>query len=145
MSRKLTVKIQKQPCFVINRAAFRDMKLVYVVRANKNLSYPLGRSKIAYIGTTKKGARRIASSAVWKGEYLLYEYGIKHLELYIVTCGKIKGAKTWRKLERALLIRFREKFGKVPRANKVGNKMRIRDEQKYFSQNKLDKILDELS
>jgi hypothetical protein len=118
---------------------------VYVAQANKKLAYPLGRSKIAYIGTTKKGARRIASSAVWKGEDLLYEYGIKHLELYIVTCRKIQSVETWRKLERALLIRFRERFGKVPRANKVGNKMRIRDEQKYFSQNKLDKILDDLS
>lgn len=145
MSRKLAVKVQKQPCFIINRAAFHDTKLVYVARANKKLAYPWGRSKIAYIGTTKKGARRIASSAVWKGEYLLYEFGIKHLELYIVTCGKIQGAKTWRKLERALLIRFKEKFGQVPRANKAGKKIHWRGEQKYFSQGKLDKILDELS
>jgi len=36
----------------------------------------------------QEGARRIASSAVWKGADLLFEYGIKHLELHVVVCGK---------------------------------------------------------
>jgi hypothetical protein len=60
---------------VINRIAFKDNKFVYVARANKKIKYPWGRSCIAYIGTTKKGARRIASSAVWKGADILFNMG----------------------------------------------------------------------
>lgn len=130
---------------VINRIAFKDTKLVYVARANKKIRYPLGQSRIAYIGTTKKGARRIASSAVWKGADLLFEYGIKHLELNVVVCGKQPGVETWKKLERALIIRFRERYGAIPKANNLGKKTRWRDERQYFSQDRLDKIIEELS
>jgi len=107
MPKKLLLKYRKQPAIVINRVAFKDTKLVYLARANKKIRYPWGQSRIAYIGTTKKGARRIASGAVWKGADLLFEYGIKHLDLHIVVCGKRPGVETWRKLERALIIRFR--------------------------------------
>ena len=145
MPRKLPVKFGKEPSFIINRTAFRDNKLVYIARANKKLRYRLGRSRIAYIGTTRKGARRIASSAASKGEALLYQHGIKHLELHVVVCGKVQGVKTWKKLERALLIRFRERFGQVPRANKTGKKAHWRNEKKYFTEAKLDKVIDGLS
>ncbi len=144
MPRKLKIKRQRSPAIVINRTAFRDNKLVYLARTNNPNRYPWGRSKIAYIGTTKKGARRIASSAAVRGEDLLEEYGIKHLEFFVVTCGKVPGVETWRKLERALLIKFREKYGSIPRANKNGTKIRWKDEQKYFRPEKLDRILEEL-
>ena len=124
MPRRLKVKWQRKPAIIINRTAFHDNKLVYVARTNKMNRYPWGRSRIAYIGTTKKGARRIASSAAVRGEDLLYEYGIKHLEFNVVTCGKVPGVETWRKLERALLIRFKERYGAIPKANKTGTKMR---------------------
>ena len=149
MPKKLMVKYRKQPAIVINRVAFKDSKLVYVARANKKIRYPGGgrgdKSKIAYIGTTKIGARRIASSAVWKGADLLFEYGIKHLELHIVLCGKRPGVESWKKLERALLIRFKELYGAIPKANNQGQKMRWKDERLYFSQDRLDKIIEELS
>jgi hypothetical protein len=67
MSKKLSIRIHKEPAIVINRIAFRDNKLVYIARANKKLRYPWGKSRIAYIGTTKRGARRMASSAACKG------------------------------------------------------------------------------
>jgi hypothetical protein len=144
MPKKLVVKYHKQPAVVINRIAFKATKLVYVARANKKIKYPLGGSRIAYIGTTKKGARRIASSAVWKGSDLLFEYGVKHLELNVVVCGKHQGVETWKKLERALIIRFRERYGTIPRGNNVGMKTRWHDELRYFSQDRLDKIIEEL-
>ncbi|MDD5327607.1 MAG: hypothetical protein PHY02_07315 [Phycisphaerae bacterium] len=145
MAHKLLVKFRNQPSLVINRTAFKDDKLVYIIRANKKLRYRFGNSRIAYIGTTKKGARRIASSAVWKGEDLLYCYGIKHLELHIVTCRKIQGVESWRKLERALILRFRESFGDVPVANSAYKNGRWRDEKKYFKEHNLDKVIDGLS
>jgi hypothetical protein len=145
MSRRLLVNFRRQPAIVINRIAFKDDKLVYIARANKEFRYPWGRSRIAYIGTTKKGAKRIASSAVWKGADLLFEYGIKHLELHVVVCSKVPGLETWKKLERALIIRFREKYGRVPKANNLGQLLRWKNEERYFSNRKLDKIIDGLS
>jgi len=145
MPKRLSLKYRRTPAIVINRIAFKDRKLVYVARANKKIKYPLGRSCIAYIGTTKKGARRIASSAVWKGADLLFEYGMKHLDLIVVVCARRQGVETWKKLERALLIRFRERFGAIPKANNQGKKMNWRDELDYFTTKKLDRIIHELS
>lgn len=145
MPRNLAIKYRSHASFVIYRTAFRDDKLVYVIRASKKIRYPWGQSRIAYIGTTKKGARRIASSAVSKGEDLLYLFGIKHLELHVVTCGKIRGVETRKKLERALLLRFKERFGGLPRANTAGKKCHWKDEKLYFSEIKLDKVIDGLS
>jgi hypothetical protein len=144
MPKRLKVKWQSNPAIVINRTAFRDKKLVYVGRTNKRIRYPWGSSLIAYIGTTKKGAKRIASSAAIKGEKLLYEYGIKHVEFNVVTCGKVQGVETWRKLERALLLRFKEQYGLIPRANNAGKKTHWKDERKYFTIDRLDRILDEM-
>ena len=132
MARKLSIKFKSQPSLVINRTAFKDDKLVYIIRANRKLRYRFGNSRIGYIGTTRKGARRIASSAVGKGEDLLYRYGIKHLELHIVTCGKIRGIESWKKLERALILRFRESFGDVPVANSAYKNGHWRDEKNTF-------------
>ena len=144
MPKRLKVKWQLKPAIIIDRTAFHDSKLVYVARANKRIRYPWGRSKIAYIGTTKKGARRIASSAAYRGENLLYEFGIKNLEFNVVTCGKVPGVGTWKKLERALLIRFRERFGAIPKANNSGQKTHWKDERRYFKIDRLDKLLDEM-
>jgi hypothetical protein len=143
MAKKLSITYKKDnPCLTINRVAFHNDKLVYIACANKGVRYPWGKSKIVYIGTTKKGANRIASSAAWRGEVLLYDYGISHLKIHVVTCGRVQGAETWKKLERALLIRFREIFGNVPRANKVGKHLKWRDEKRYFAQEKLDRVID---
>lgn len=144
MPKRLSLKYRRQPAIIINRIAFKDTKLVYVARANKKIKYPWGRSRIAYIGTTKKGARRIASSAVWKGADLLFEYGIKHLELIVVLSTRRQGIETWRKLERALIIRFREMYGAIPKGNNQGQKMRWDDERDYFALNRLDKIIEQL-
>jgi hypothetical protein len=144
MPKKLSVKYRHQAALIINRVAFGDKKLVYVARANKRFRYPWGRSRIVYFGTTKKGVRRIASSAAWKGEDILFEHGVKHLELIIVVCGKTQGVETWRKLERALIIRFRERLGAPPKANNTGQNMHWRDERNYFTDKNLDKIIDAL-
>jgi len=141
----LRIKYRDQPAVVVHRAAFKDKKLVYVGRANKPYRYPLGRSHIVYIGTTKRGARRVASSAARKGEDLLFGHRIKRVEFSVVTCGKLQAVATWRKLERALLIRFREIYGTIPRGNVRGEKMKWEDEKDlYFSIKRLDSLLKEL-
>jgi predicted GIY-YIG superfamily endonuclease len=155
MPRRLNIKLSKGPCVVIHRAAFRNDKLVYVACANKKIRYPVRqkrriaymreKSRIVYIGTTRKGARRIASTAAAKGEELLYDYGMKALVFYVVTCTRRRGVESWRKLERALIIRFRELYGDIPKGNKSGRFWRWKDEKDYFSQDGLTQVIDELS
>jgi hypothetical protein len=67
---------------------------------------------------------------------------MKHLEFNVITCGKVRGVETWRKLERALLISFKERYGAIPKANKVGP--RGRGDMEYFRIEKLNSIIDEL-
>ncbi|MFH1384743.1 MAG: hypothetical protein ABIH47_07265 [Candidatus Omnitrophota bacterium] len=141
MARRPNIRYGKKPCLIINRTAFRDKKLVYVVCANKKVRYSWDRSRIVYIGTTKKGANRIASSAAYRGEVILDFYGIRHIEVNIVTCGSIQGAEMWKKLERALLLRFKEMFGELPRGNKAGRWIKWRDERKYFRVEKLEEVI----
>ena len=52
--------------------------------------------------------------------------------------------KTWRKLERGLLLTFREEYGAVPRCNTQGKGMSWSDECDYFSYARLVRLLDEL-
>jgi hypothetical protein len=138
---KLRIKYDKKPAISIARRAFRKRKLVYLARANKKRKYPWGRSRIVYIGTTRQGAGRIASSAVWKGEDLLFDFGIRHLEFHVVTCASRQSVASWRKLERAMLIRFKETFVAVPRANTVGKHMHWDDEKRLFSTDRLDQVI----
>lgn len=142
MKRKLRLKNGKSAAFTITREAFRATELVYVATANNKIRYDHGESHIAYIGTTKKGAARIASSAVWKGGGVLTSRGIRDLEFYVVTCPSSNKHSMARKLERALLIRFREKFGRVPLANNQGRKLRWRDEFDFFTKQALDATID---
>jgi len=145
MPRKLSVKYGEAPALTITRSALQNEKLAYVALANRKLKYRHGRSRIAYIGSTRKGADRIASSAAWKSKALLGGYGIKQLDIHVVTCGGVPGMETWRKLERALIIRFREKFGQAPKGNESGKNSRWGRERKYFSDTRLDKVIDGLS
>src|SRR6266513_1658430 len=116
----MKVKPQTWPAVTITRAALHHNRLVYIAKANKRITYQHGKSRIAYIGTTKNGVYRIANSAAWKAQSLLNEHGIWQLEFFVVTCSGYKAVKTWRKLERALLIRFRERLGSVPSGNNQG-------------------------
>lgn len=56
MAKRLKIKFRPEPVMSISRRAFREKKHVYI--------YKWGKSRIVYIGSTKVGAARIASSAV---------------------------------------------------------------------------------
>jgi hypothetical protein len=120
-------------------------KLVYVLVTDKRLKYPGGRSKIAYIGTTKRGIWRIAGSAAKHAEKILKLPGVRSFEGRIVACRPRQKIATWRKLERGLLIVFRERYGRIPHCNANGQGMRLRDELQYFSRRRLLNILEELA
>ena len=140
------VKTTKWPALTISRIALHADQLVYIAQANRAIRYPNGeRSAIAYIGTTKNGIARIASSAAWKSRDILSHHGVNHLEFFVVTAQAKPRVNIPRKLERALLLRFKERFGGVPIGNKQGNRLRWHDELDFFTHAKLDKVLDSYS
>jgi len=120
-------------------------KLVYLLIADKRLKYKSGKSRIAYIGTTKKGVARIAQSAAARAEDILKLHGVRTFHARILTCNPRQRVKTWIKLERGLLLCFRERFGEVPKCNSHGKRMKEVDEFYYFARRHLTNIIDELA
>ena len=139
--RKTRPKVHSEPAITITRTAYAASELVYVAYANKPLRYRHGVWRIAYIGTTKHGAWRVAASAVWKAEEVFTRKGVHTLEFWLISAPRQGKHPTYRKLERALLLRFRERFGSIPHANKQGSNLRWRDEYDYFTHAKIDDII----
>lgn len=141
---RLRVKLQRTPALWAHRSLVERDKLVYVLVADRLVKYREGWSRIVYIGTTRNGAARIAESVAYRAATVLTQRGIYEFYARTVTCTSRRRVKTWHKLERALLLQFREEYGEVPLCNSHGKKMRWRDELKYFSQPRLSRILDTL-
>lgn len=141
MPRKLSISRSKSFAVAITRRAIRAKKLVYIAKANKPIKYKLGKSHIAYIGTTKEGANRIAESAAKKAREFLIKHGIKKLEFFVITCGARKRIETWKKLESALILAFRSSFGEPPKGNSHGVKLKWKDEKEYFKTSALEKTI----
>jgi hypothetical protein len=144
-SRKSRPKVHNKPAITITRIAYAASELVYLAHANKPIRYEHGDSRIAYIGTTMTGIRRVATSAAVRAEVLLSRKGVHTLEFYLIAAPRRRGHTTYRKLERALLLRFRERYGSVPAANKQGKRMRWRDDDAVFTQASINKILDDFA
>jgi hypothetical protein len=113
--------------------------MVYILAANKYLPYANGRSRILYIGTTKKGAGRPAVSAVFKASEVFYKLrGIKTIDVHIARCAKRKSVQTWKELESALLDAFRKRYFELPKCNKV----RPKHTERLFGANALQKVIE---
>jgi hypothetical protein len=125
----------------VTRFAVRADHLVYVAVANKSVSYLQGKSRILYIGTTKNGIDRIASSAAARARGMLRLHGVKSVEFFVFTCRARQNVKMWRKLERALLLTFKELYGEPPRFNTQGKNMVWVDEDEYFAIGRLRTII----
>ena len=116
-------------------------KTVYFHIANKPLKYSRGRSRIVYIGTTGKGIKRIMGSI---GERLDEEFsihGVNSIEVHEIGCTPRQRVRTWRKLERASLMVFRDIYGEVPWLNTHGERMKESDEFEYFNSDQIKKFI----
>lgn len=142
---KLRISLKRDHAVQATRVAIGKDRLVYVLVADKRLRYKNGRSRIAYIGTTKKGLARIARSVARRAEWILDLRGVRSFAARVVTCRPRQKVKSWVKLERALLIKFRERFGEPPKCNSHGKRMKRRDEFDYFREKRVATILDDLS
>lgn len=142
---KLTIKSPASPAVTITREAVKSDKLVYIAVSNRSWPYPHAKSRIVYIGTTQNGAHRMAASAAAKAQEMLDLHGVKQLEFYSVTCRSRQNVKTWRKLERGLLLAFKHMYGEVPVCNTQGKNMVWTDELKYFTRQRLEGVLGQYS
>jgi len=144
VKRKLNVMVKWQPAMTVTRVSVSRHKLCYVVKANRVVPYRKGRSRIVYIGTTKRGITRLASSAATRAPAILARHGITSFDVHVVTSTPRQHIKTWWKLERALLLTFRDLYGVVPLFNSHGKKMRERDEFGYFAKARLKHVIEDL-
>jgi hypothetical protein len=145
MPQRLKLSLKHEEAIRVTRVTLGESKLVYVLVADKPLKYTYGRSRIVYIGTTKNGVGRIAQSVAARTEDILSRHGIRTFHARIVTCKPRKHVETWKKLERAVLLKFRERFGVVPKCNSIGKKMKETDEFKYFGNTAVKKLIEKLS
>ena len=145
MPKRLRVSLKRDEALRATRVTVGRKKLVYLLIADKRLKYKSGKSRIAYIGTTKKGVARIAQSAAARAEDILKLHGVRTFHARILTCNPRQRVKTWIKLERGLLLCFRERFGEVPKCNSHGKRMKEVDEFYYFARRHLTNIIDELA
>jgi hypothetical protein len=106
--RSLKISCSKKSLLTVRRSSRWDKKMVYILLANRSYRYNSGRrSRIIYIGTTKKGARRPATSAVEKASEAFADlHGVKEIEVHIATCRGRKRMRTWEHLESGLLASF---------------------------------------
>ena len=145
MAKKLAISLKPGHAMQVTRILIRKKRLVYVILVPKALKYQFGRSKIAYIGTTKKGGARIAQSVAAHADDILSRYGVREFTVRIVTCPRRQGVNTWPKLERALLLAFRQKHGVLPKCNKQGKHIKEQDVFKYFNRDRLVEVLRSLN
>jgi len=142
--RKLTISWKREAALVVRRSALRQPKLVYVLLCNKQLPYRRGKSRVAYIGTTRTGVFRVAGSVASKADELLRTHGVNELTAWVLTCRGRKRVRSWLELERAFLYCFRQKYGELPHSNKVGGK-RPGNAFNYFSRRSVESVLDKFS
>lgn len=142
---RLHVSLKRGNAMEISRISIGNEKLVYFLLADKKLDYAGGRSRVAYIGTTKNGISRVANSVAYRAPDVLRLRGVQGFSVRIVTCKPRQRVKTWVKLERAFLLAFKETYEEVPWCNSHGKSITEVDEFRYFSRSRLKRILDDLA
>jgi len=125
----------------LKRRAFKKDKCIYLLVANKPIKYQVKRSKVIYIGTTKKGASRVSQSVVARGEPALGKHGITHIEAFVVSCKPRNKVSIWKKLEAAFVLAFRREHGAVPLYNNKLKYKKRTDEFEYFNEKTIAKTL----
>lgn len=151
MGRLKVKKVSVKPVLTVRRIAgngkgnLNFSKLVYIAVANKARKYKFGKSPIVYIGTTARGLVRILESAGVKSEEILSDHGVTKLDFHVVICTSRQRLQSWKLLERALIMRFRDLYGDVPWKNdKLKNSADRKWEQSFAIAN-LDAILNAVS
>jgi hypothetical protein len=140
----LNLSLSRKPVMTLERSALKGDRVVYLLAANKPIKYPRGRSRIVYIGTTRRGVRRVASSVAHHAERVMARPGIRAVHAHLLRYTRRAGPwRAWMKLERAILFMFQYEYGGIPILNKVGLNFWPGEEFKYFSRKTLVKRIRE--
>ena len=117
--------------------------MVYILVANKAFKYKSGRkSYIIYIGTTGRGGRRPATSAIEKAAEAFADLrGVNEISVHIASCKGRKAMKTWEHLEPALLATFRDLHYGLPRYNKRKGSIAHSEDISLFRVTALKKLI----
>jgi hypothetical protein len=138
----MKVHLSSKPAMTLHRRILTKDRIVYLLVGKKTFKYDGGRSRIAYIGTSKRGARRIASSAAQRAEEVFSKWGSRQMDIFIASCSARPGLKSWKYLERALLAQFLAWYQELPFCNKQGQKYKFDEKlQKMFKLKALYGIL----
>jgi hypothetical protein len=143
--KRLRIALSRGEAMIVHRVSVGNLKLAYVICADKKIKYNEGRSRIVYIGTTKNGIDRVAQSSANQSDVILNHPGINTFSVKIVTCTPRQKVKTWRLLERALLLQFKEMFGEAPACNTHGKNIKWNEELSLFARARLRTIIEDLS
>jgi hypothetical protein len=143
--KRLTIQEHKGAAITVRRVSTKVQRLVYIMITDKKQRYSKGRSRIVYIGTTSRGINRMTSSVAFRADTILLLHGVDEFSVHVVTCKPRQHVKSWHKLERALILIFREMYGEVPTCNSHGKKIKETDEYNYFSKQRLQTIVENLS
>jgi predicted GIY-YIG superfamily endonuclease len=139
----MRISVNSKPAMTVYRRALKRKKIVYILAARKSLKYKDGRSRILYIGMTKKGIRRIAESVAQRSKTILKQRGVRELDVHVVTCEGRSGLQSWGLLERALVAHFRSRYFEVPLCNTQLKNKRVTEQlEQLFKPRALGKILE---
>ena len=141
--RMLRVRVSKESVLTVDRSRMWKDRLVYILVANKKFKYKSGRrTHVLYIGTTGKGARRPAVSAVAKAMATFGDRrGVKQIGVYLVNSGSRRNVRSWQKLESALLALFCQRYYELPIENKKHGEYVNEEDIQYFRRENLLRIL----
>jgi hypothetical protein len=141
--RSLPIRITRDPLLTVCRSKRWKKHMVYVLAANESFRYDSGqRSHIIYIGTTGRGGRRPATSAIDKASEAFSELrGVKEIKVHIATCKGRKAVRTWEHLESALLAQFIQMHWELPKYNKRKGSIANTDDIDLFSVKALKKLI----
>jgi len=112
--------LASKSAMTVHRRILTKDRIVYLLVGKKPFKYKRGRSRIAYIGTSRQGAQRIANSAGYRADEVFSKRGSKQMEVFIASCAGIPGLKSWGYLERAFLALFYARYKSLPLCNKRG-------------------------
>ena len=141
--RALQIRVTEDPLLTVRSSKRWKKHMVYILAANRSFKYDSGeRSHIIYIGTTGKGGRRPATSAIDKASEAFGELrGGKEIKVHIATCKGRKAVRTWEHLESALLAMFRQIDFELPKYNKRKGSIANTDDSDLFSVKALKKLI----
>lgn len=142
--RRLSVMVKWPPAVSVTRLPGGPLKLCYVVTANKIVAYTSGRSKVVFIGATEEGLGRLVTTVAARTDEIFANHDLTHFDAHVVTCKSVARTDTSHKLERALLITFRELYGQPPLCNRHGGGIQEEDEFSYFTRERIRNVLEDL-